>query len=123
MVADHYFFQGTTIAKLELTFAKGRLTAMSAASGLESLKALYDANGPGKDEFAFVDIGINPDVHLVAGSRMVGWMPAGMVTVGTGNNNWAGGTNAVGFGMTPFLPGSTVEVDGKAIVKDGKLVM
>jgi hypothetical protein len=38
-----------------------------------------------------------------------------------GNNQWAGGSNTSNFGVFPFLPGSTLEVDGKAIVKDGKL--
>jgi aminopeptidase len=122
VVADRYFYQDQTIEKLELTFAKGKLTKMIAASGLDALKALYDASGPGKDEFAAIDIGINPDVELPAGSKMVGWMPAGMVTVGTGNNQWAGGTNTANFGIFPFLPGSTLEVDGKVLVKDGKLV-
>jgi leucyl aminopeptidase (aminopeptidase T) len=123
VVAEHYFYQGQTIDRLELTFAKGKMTAMTAASGLEKLKATYDAAGPGKDEFGAVDIGINPDVQLVPGSRMVGWMPAGMVTVGVGNNQWAGGSNTGGFSAFPFLPGSTLEVDGRAIVKDGKLVV
>jgi aminopeptidase len=122
VVADHYFFQGKDIQKLELTFVKGKLTDMKAASGLEPLKALYDASTAGKDEFSFIDVGINPDVQLVAGSSMVAWMPAGMVTIGSGNNMWAGGTNASSSGLSPFLPGSTLEVDGQPLVKDGKLV-
>lgn len=121
VVADHYFYQGKTIQKLELTFTRGKLTSMTAASGLEPLKAAYDAYGPGKEDFGFVDFGINPDVHLAPSSRMVAWMPAGMVTVGTGNNLWAGGSNSSGFQLNPFLPGSTVEIDSKPLVKDGKL--
>ena len=78
LVADHYFFQGKAIEKLELTFTKGKLTGMKAASGLDAIKALYNATeGRSKDEFAVVDIGINPDVELVPGSKMIGWMPAG----------------------------------------------
>lgn len=122
VVADNYFFQGKNIQKLELTFARGKLTAMSAASGLEPLKALYDASGAGKDEFSFIDVGINADVQVPSGSRMLAWVPAGMVTVGTGNNMWTGGSNASAFGLTSYLPGSTLEVDGKPLVKDGKLV-
>jgi leucyl aminopeptidase (aminopeptidase T) len=122
VIADHYFYQGTTIEKLELTFVRGKLTDMRAASGLDRLKANYDAFAAGKEEFAFIDIGINPDVALAPNSRMVAWMPAGMVTVGTGNNLWAGGTNSNPFGINPFLPGSTLEVDGKVLVKNGQLV-
>ncbi|HYN07234.1 MAG TPA: aminopeptidase [Vicinamibacterales bacterium] len=122
VVADHYFFQGTDIQGLTLTFSKGKLTGMTATSGLDKLKALYDAAGAGKDDFSFIDVGLNPDVKIPAGSKLRTWVPAGMVTVGTGNNMWAGGSNTAPFGITTFLPGSTLEVDGKAIVKSGALV-
>jgi len=44
-----------------------------------------------------------------------------MVTVGTGNNAWAGGDNKVPYGMTNYLPGSTVTLDGKTVVENGVL--
>jgi hypothetical protein len=94
---------------------------MTAKSGLEPLKALYDASGPGKDVFGGIDIGINSNVHLVPSSRMVTFMSAGMVTVGIGNNKWAGGENDAGYLMYNFLPGSTLEVDGKVLVEKGVL--
>jgi hypothetical protein len=46
-------------------------------------------------------------------------MPAGMVTVGIGNNVWAGGDNNNAFGFPFFLPGSTVKVDGNVLVENG----
>jgi len=121
VVVDRQFFQGKEIQGLTLTFKAGQLTSMTAKSGLEPLKALYDASGPGKESFALIDIGINHDVRLVPGSRMVGWMPAGMITVGFGNNTWAGGENNVAFGFFSFLPGSTLKVDGKVLVENGVL--
>jgi leucyl aminopeptidase (aminopeptidase T) len=121
VVADRYFFEGKTIEELRLEFKAGRLVSMTARAGLERLKALYDAAGRGRDLLGAIDIGINPNVRLIPDSRMVGWMPAGMVTVAVGNNTWAGGTNDVGFGITPFLPGSTVTVDGRPLVQNGTL--
>ena len=121
VVVDHYFFQGKPIEGLRLEFKAGRLTAMTAQSGLEPLKALYDAGAKGRDVFGAIDLGFNPNVHLVPGSKMVAWMPAGMVTVAVGNNTWAGGSNNVNFGMAPFLPGSTLNVDGKVLVDGGVL--
>jgi leucyl aminopeptidase (aminopeptidase T) len=122
VVISHGFYLGAAIEMLELSFANGRLTGMTAASGLAPLKAAYDAAGAGKDEFAFVDVGINRDVQIAAGSLMLPWMAEGMVTVGIGNNSWAGGTNNGGFGYPLFMPGSTLEIDGAPLVKDGKLV-
>ncbi len=121
VVADRYFFQGNTVESLRLDFKVGRLVSMTARSGLEPMKALYDAAGRGRNLLGVIDVGINPNISLIPGSRMVGWMPAGMVTVAVGNNTWAGGTNSVGFGLSPFLPGSTLSVDGRVIVEGGAL--
>jgi leucyl aminopeptidase (aminopeptidase T) len=121
VVVDRQFFQGSEIEGLTLTFQAGKLASMTAKSGLEPLKASYDAAGPGKEVFGGIDIGINPNVRLVPGSRMVGYMPAGMVTVWIGNNFWAGGENNVGYYMSNSLPGSTLEVDGKVLVEKGVL--
>jgi len=52
---------------------------------------------------------------------MESFMPAGMVTLNLGNNLWAGGDNAVPFGLASFLPGSTLKVDDKVIVENGVL--
>jgi len=121
VVVDRQFFQDKEIIGLTLTFKAGKLTSITAKSGLEPLKAFYDAAGAGKEDFAFIDLGINPDVHLKPGSKLVAWMPAGMVTVGIGNNVWAGGENKTSFSLASFLPGSTVKIDGKAIVDNGVL--
>ncbi len=123
VVVDRQFYQGKEIQGLTLTFKDGRLDGMTAKSGLEPLKAFYDASGAGKDVFGVIDLGINPNVRLIPGSKMQAWMPAGMVTVGFGNNTFAGGDNNAPFGLFSFLPGSTVTVDGRTIVESGTLKM
>ena len=123
VVADHFFFQGHRIEGLRLEFVEGKLTAMTADKGLEIIQASYDVAGEGRDRFAVIDIGINPNIQLQPGSSVLGWVPAGMVTVGVGNNAWAGGANNVNFSIYPKLPGSTVEVDGTVVVDGGKLQM
>ena len=121
VVVDRHFYQGKEIKELTLVFEAGELTSMTAKSGLEPLQARYDVADSGKELFAAVSIGINPNVRLVPGSRMVAWMPAGMVTVGIGNNVWAGGENKNPYGQYHFLPGSTLKMDGKILVEEGKL--
>jgi leucyl aminopeptidase (aminopeptidase T) len=122
IVVDRQFFQGKAIEGLTLTFDKGILTSITAKSGLEPLKQRYDASGAGKDQFAIIDIGVNPNVKIIPGSKMVCWMASGMVTVGVGNNEWAGGDNQSAFFMANFLPGSTLKVDDEVIVKNGQLM-
>jgi aminopeptidase len=121
VVVDRQFYQGKEITGLTMTFKAGKLTSLTAKSGLEPLKAIYDAAESGKEDFAFIDLGINPDVKIKPGSKMVAWMPAGMLTVGIGNNIWAGGENKNSFSLASFLPGSTVKVDEKIIVNNGVL--
>jgi hypothetical protein len=44
-----------------------------------------------------------------------------MVSIGTGNNMWAGGTNNATGGTGGHLAGATVKIDGKVIVENGTL--
>jgi len=121
VVIDRQFYQDKEILGLTMIFKAGKLSSMTAKSGIEALKKMYDAADEGKDEFAFIDLGINPNVAIRPGSKLVAWMPAGMVTVGIGNNVWAGGENKNPYSLASFLPGSTLKVDGKILVENGVL--
>jgi aminopeptidase len=122
IVESQAFFQGKEIANLTLTFVAGKLTEMTGSGpGFADLKAQYDAAEANKDLFGFVDFGINPNLKIWPTSKIGNWVQAGMVTVGIGNNTWAGGDNNISYGMTNFLPGSTVTVDGKTVVENGVL--
>ncbi len=122
VVESQTFFRGKELNNLTLTFAAGKLTAMTGSGpGFGDLKAQYDATGDGKELFAFVDFGINPNLHIWPASKLGNWIQSGMVTVGIGNNAWAGGDNKVSYGLTNYLPGSTVTLDGKTVVENGVL--
>lgn len=122
VVESQTFFNGKEVTNLTLTFAGGKLTSMTGTGpGFEDLKKEYDARGVGKELFAFVDFGINPNLHIWPASKVGNWVQSGMVTVGIGNNTWAGGDNKVSYGITNYLPGSTVTLDGKTIVEKGVL--
>jgi leucyl aminopeptidase (aminopeptidase T) len=116
------YYQGEEIDDLTLVFAAGKLTSLAGSGpGFEKMKAAYDAAGAGKDLFAVIDFGINPNVKLPAGSTLATWVPAGTVTVGVGNNAWAGGENKAPYGYFVSLPGTTVTLDGKTVVEAGQL--
>lgn len=122
VVVDKDFFDGKEIQNLTITFVGGKITSMTGSGpGFDAFKVDYDARGPGKEIFGFVDLGINPNVKLSPNSKLGNWVPAGSVTVGSGSNTWAGGDNGVSFGWTGFLPGSTVTIDGKVLVEKGTL--
>jgi aminopeptidase len=121
-VSDEDYIQGERVEGLRLEFKAGKLTSMSAKSGLEPLQALFDAAGPGKDLVGVIDIGINSGVKPPQGKPVRVWSEAGTVTVVIGNNTWAGGNNQVNFAVSPYTTGGTVTVDGKVLVKDGELL-
>lgn len=123
VVVDRMYFDNKEIQNLTLDFAAGKLASMSGSgSGYAAFKARYDAaSDPGKAAFAYVDFGINDKVRLPETSKVGTWAPAGMVTVGIGNNINFGGENNADYGFFFHLPGTTVTLDGKAIVENGDL--
>ena len=121
VVVDRYVFQGTMIDSLVLHFSAGRMTGMSAKSGLDPLRALYDASTGGKDMFAYLDLGLNPAMQLPTNSGRIVWMAAGGVTVGTGDNTSWGGTNVSTFGLPMAVSRATLAVDGRDVIADGAL--
>lgn len=115
-------FEGKEVQNLTLTFAGGKLTSMTGTGpGFDAMKAQYDAAGEGKDLFAVVDLGINPNVKLPADASVGTWVPAGTVTVGMGSNVWAGGDNKTSYGYFISLTGTTLTLDGRPIVENGQL--
>ncbi|MGH9905732.1 MAG: hypothetical protein ACRD8U_09150, partial [Pyrinomonadaceae bacterium] len=104
VVVSRDFYQGKEITDLMLTFVAGKLTSMTGSGpGFAGFKADYDARADGKELCAFIDFGLNPNFRVPEASKLGNWIQAGMVTVGTGNNTWAGGDNNISFGTTCYL--------------------
>jgi hypothetical protein len=121
-VIERHYFEGKEVNNLTLTFAGGKLTEMTGEGpGFEAMRADYNAYPEGKELLGFVDIGINESMKFPANAKAGNWVSAGMVTVGTGNNTWANGTNNVSGGVFGHLAGATVKVDGRTIVENGVL--
>ena len=121
VVVDKLTFQGTAIEGLTLAFSKGALTSMTAKSGLDALKALYDASSGGKEQFSYIDVGLNPEAKLPTNTGRIVWMAPGGMTIGMGDNTGWGGTNVSSFGLAGSVDAATLSVDGKALIENGTL--
>ncbi len=121
VVIDKMLWDGQEVRGLTLAYSKGRLTSMTAASNIDGLKARYDAAGVGKDQFGYIDIGLNPETKLPVGTGRIVWTAPGAVTVGLGDNRGFGGTNASDFGLATQIGAATVKADGKMVVENGVL--
>ena len=120
LVVERSMFDGKMITGLTLTYDKGRLVSMT-GQGVEGLRAAYEAAGTGKDQFGYIDIGINPETKLPVGMGRTVWTANGSVTLGLGDNRGFGGTNESDFGLPSQLAGATVKVDGKTVIEAGAL--
>jgi aminopeptidase len=122
MVIDNTFWGKDLIKQYTATFTAGRLVSMTSPSDLTKVKAAYAAGGTGRDAFTYVDIGVNNDVTDIPGSLMLATFAGGSVSLGFGGDVSLNGDNTSAFTFSGTQPGCTVTVDGKAIIKGGKLV-
>jgi aminopeptidase len=121
VVVDHLSFQGRDIQGLTLDIANGVITSMNAPDSGEALLAAYGNEKDGREQLTVFDIGLNPGIPAEPGSRVLAYMPAGMVTLFFGADFWAGGANASAFTLNPHLAGTTVTIDGRVVVENGSL--
>jgi leucyl aminopeptidase (aminopeptidase T) len=123
LVMDRSWYLNKPISGLRVHVRNGKVTQLSATSGAEGLQAMYAQSGPGKDQVGVLDIGINPAIRPPDGSHLQPWSQAGVITVGIGNDQWAGGHNTGAFNYPIQLAGATLTVDGTTLVERGALVM
>lgn len=119
IVDDRMIAMGKEIVGVTAEFKAGKLTSITAKSGWDAIKPFYDAAGAGKNEVGLIDFGINPAIK--GGGKLENFVSTGMVTIGTGSNVWAGGTNKEPFSLMFQFGGSTVTLDGKPFVDVGTI--
>ena len=78
--------------------------------------------GP-KDMFGGISIGLNPALRVIEeGGDYRPSNAAGMVWISIGDNQLLGGNNKTQGAFSFPIVNATVEIDGKVVVKDGKLL-
>jgi len=114
------------MTNVSFVFNKGKMEDFKAAKGGNCLQELIADSGGATNQIASFSIGLNPawKVHEENGARYYPGGGLGVVFVSIGDNELLDGKNkaqgAFGFGFP--IVGATVEVDGKVVVKDGKLL-
>ena len=108
------------------TFHNGRMEDFKAGQNANCFTELKSASRGDTDKFSAISIGLNPawPIHEENGAA---YYPntAGLVFVSIGDNQILGGSNKAegtfNFGFP--IVGATVELDGKVVIKDGRLVL
>lgn len=119
---EHCRFEPLTGVSFE--FVNGKLTNFKAKEGATCFEEVMEPYKGPKDMFSIFSIGLNPALKVIEENG--DYRPsdaAGMVWIGIGGNELFGGNNKTQGEFWFPIVYATVEVDGKMVVKDGKLVL
>ncbi len=122
LVVPETDLRGKWIKNLRLQFANGKITDIKADSNVDLIKSNLDASTGDKDVLSLFDIGINNNSQTLQNSSYYSWEMGGMVTLGVGDNSWAGGSTRASTGFSFHIPNASVTVNGKALTDKGKLI-
>lgn len=110
---------GKSVEGLEWFFEEGRLISWRAAKGSESFKEVFDRMSGDRDRIGLFMLGLNPAYKA---GYPLSEIALGTISIGIGNNEDFGGENR-GVGVfTACMSGATVEVDGRPIMLDGRIL-
>jgi len=118
-------WDGRPVEGLRLTFARGQVTRVEAASGRDAVEREMQTAGAAGRSFREFALGVNP---LLAVPERTPWIPyygygAGVVRLSLGDNSELGGNVTGGYVRWNFFTDLTVTVNGQVWVKDGRLTV
>jgi leucyl aminopeptidase (aminopeptidase T) len=109
---------GVNITDMEWNFEEGKLISMTAKKNIEYVSDQMEKATGDKDRISTIGIGLNPKARY---GFLMNNIVEGSVAVGIGDNEALGGKNRSPFAEQAEIGRATLEVDGKAIIKNGQL--
>jgi leucyl aminopeptidase (aminopeptidase T) len=108
---------------LKLQINSGRVMRVEADENLDTVEAALTAGGEAARRFREFALGFNPKLHAFSHISLLPYFGygAGVVRLSLGDNQELGGAVRGDFVRWFFFPDATVEVDGRALVRQGKL--
>jgi len=115
-------YYGHTIRGIKLEFKAGKVVGFDAEYGRKDFEAVLAAASGDKDRIAEFAIGLNPKARFI-NDILVDEKVLGTVHFAIGDNKGPayGGVNSSSIHWDLIMTKPTVEVDGKTIMKNGKL--
>jgi leucyl aminopeptidase (aminopeptidase T) len=113
---------GMRTERLSLEFKNGKVVRYCARDGIEPFESYMKSGQGDVDKFAFFGLGLNPGLkHGFTQDDKV----LGGVTVGVGGNEDKGGKNRTAGNRHWWasMAKATVKIDGKVVLRSGKMVL
>ncbi len=120
-VGNHLVYPDSgTASGIRWSFRDGHLTDYAYRQGGAGFAKEYRAApAKGRDRMSYVSIGLNPSLHECPQMED---QELGAVMLRIGGNVFSGGKNAVPYGSWLVLTGADVSVDGRPLLRRGKIL-
>src|SRR5438128_10384804 len=112
--------KGRLITELQFVFEKGRIKEFHAKKYEDVFREVFEATQGDKDRIGQFALGLNPKIGII-GYR-TDELALGTATIGSGANTGIGGQNASRLAFSGTLTKPTTDIDGLAIMVDGRRV-
>ncbi len=113
--------KGRLIQNLQLVFEKGRVKEFHATKYEDVFREVFEATRGEKDKIGQFAVGLNPRMELIG--YPTDELALGTATIGIGANKGIGGQNDSSLQFSGTVTKPTIEIDGGAIMIDGRLVL
>lgn len=113
--------KGRMIEGLQLTFSKGQVVEYSAKKFEEVFREVFEVTSGDKEKIAQFAIGLNPRIDPIG--YTTDELALGTATIGIGANRGIGGRNDSSFSFSGTISKQTIDIDGRLVVVDGKLIV
>jgi leucyl aminopeptidase (aminopeptidase T) len=107
---------------LRIEFANGRAISASGGDAADILLATLDAGGPNGRVVAELGIGTNPGA-TITGKILEDEKAEGTMHIAFGTNSGIGGENEASVHIDGVFHKPTLELDGRVVIRDGRLVL
>lgn len=120
VVFDKMALWGRVLTNVRWTLENGQVTDYSVGDNAQIWEDFYGPATGDKDRIASFTVGLNTEAKPL-GVNLTDWFVAGAVGIAIGNNDFLGGANKTGFHWNATVLGATVTLDGREIIREGKL--
>ncbi|UCB61123.1 MAG: aminopeptidase, partial [Candidatus Bathyarchaeota archaeon] len=111
---------GRIIESVSLSFEDGRVKSFTGGKNIDIIRDMWKKSTGDKDNIGWLTLGLNPKASL---GFLTNAIVRGTATVGIGENRELGGNNSSDYSLPVTLSKPTVKLDGKTIIKQGRLTL